>query len=117
MKLMGAKEFLKTVKPGTLFFELWMSHEKDCFEIIKDFENGVNLLDKYGGELLIYGNNAGSLTFLKSEKDELLKVNGRLFQKVGFDKEEEEKKEEKSPDDGEEEISVEDIVDERGELI
>ena len=79
MKLMGAKEFLKTAKPGTLFFELWMSHEKDCFEIIKDFENGVNLLDKYGGELLIYGNNAGSLTFLKSERDEEVLIDNILY--------------------------------------
>ena len=79
MKLMGAKEFLKTVKPGTLFFELWMSHEKDCFEIIRDFENGVNLLDKYGGELLIYGNNAGSLTFLKSERDEEVLIDNILY--------------------------------------
>lgn len=70
MKLLGAKEFLKTVKPGTLFFELWMSHEEDCFEIIKDFENGINLLDKYSGELLIYGDNSGSLAFLKSNDEE-----------------------------------------------
>lgn len=68
MKLIGAKEFLKTVKSGTLFFELWTSHEKDCFEIIRDFETGVKLLDKYDGEFLIYGNNAGSLTFLKPER-------------------------------------------------
>lgn len=70
MRLMGAKEFLKTVEPGTLFFELWMSHEKDCFKIIRDFENGINLLNKYSGEFLIYGNNAGSLTFLKPERYE-----------------------------------------------
>ena len=51
---------------------------------------------------------------LKSDKDELLKVNGRLFQKVGFDKEEE-KMEEK--EDLIDEIKIEDIIDERGEMI
>ena len=38
MKLLGAKEFLKTVKSGTLFCEFWMNNEEDCLEIIKDFE-------------------------------------------------------------------------------
>ena len=51
---------------------------------------------------------------LKSDKDELLKVNGRLFQKVGFEKEEE-KIEEK--EDLIDEIKIEDIIDERGEMI
>lgn len=51
---------------------------------------------------------------LKADKDELLKVNGRLFQKIGFDKEDAEddgKKEEK------EEIKIEDVIDEKGEII
>lgn len=53
---------------------------------------------------------------LKGEKEELLKVNGRLYQKIGFDKEEmEEKKEEKEDDI--EEIKIEDVINERGELI
>lgn len=52
---------------------------------------------------------------LKNEKDELLKVNGRLYQKIGFDKEEEkEEVKEKTPED---EISVEDVIDEKGDLI
>lgn len=52
---------------------------------------------------------------LKGEKEELLKVNGKLYQKIGFDKEEEEKIEEK--DDDKEEIKIEDVIDEKGELI
>lgn len=80
---------------------------EDLLNIASNYKLGIDEVSKLTDE-----NNT-----LKSEKDELLKVNGRLFQKVGFDKEEEEKKEEKSSDDGEEEISVEDIVDERGELI
>lgn len=54
---------------------------------------------------------------LKADKDELLKVNGRLFQKIGFDKEDAEddiKKEEKEDD---KEIKIEDVIDEKGEII
>ena len=51
---------------------------------------------------------------LKADKDELLKVNGRLFQKVGFDKEEKEDAKQKVEG---EEMTIEDIVDEKGELI
>ena len=79
MKLLGAKEFLKTVKSGTLFCELWMDNEEDCFEIIKDFENGVNILDKYTGEFLIYGNNTGSLTFLKSKSAKEVVIDNILY--------------------------------------
>lgn len=53
---------------------------------------------------------------LKGEKEELLKVNGKLYQKIGFDKEEtEEEKEEKEDD--KEEIKIEDVIDEKGDLI
>lgn len=52
---------------------------------------------------------------LQADKDELLKVNGRLFQKVGFDKVE---TEEPTPEENkEEEITIEEIVDEKGDLI
>lgn len=51
---------------------------------------------------------------LKGEKEELLKVNGKLYQKIGFDKDEEEKEDDKKD---EEEIKIEDVIDEKGELI
>lgn len=51
---------------------------------------------------------------LEGEKEELLKVNGKLFQKVGFDKEDEEEKVEEIE---EEKIDVEDVIDEKGEII
>lgn len=54
------------------------------------------------------------LAKLKEEKEELLKVNGRLFQKIGFDKEEAEEEAEDKP--AEEEITLEDIIDEKGDL-
>lgn len=53
---------------------------------------------------------------LKADKDELLKVNGRLFQKIGFDKEESEDVKEEKEDD-KEEIKIEDVIDEKGEII
>lgn len=53
---------------------------------------------------------------LKNEKEELLKVNGKLYQKIGFDKED--VIDEKKDDDKEvEEIAIEDVIDEKGELI
>lgn len=52
---------------------------------------------------------------LKGEKEELLKVNGKLYQKIGFDKDEEEKEDDKKED--EEEIKIEDVIDEKGDLI
>ena len=54
-------------------------------------------------------------TKLAEEKEELLKVNGKLFQKVGFEKEETE--EETPAEDEEEEIKLEDIIDEKGDMI
>ena len=52
---------------------------------------------------------------LKGEKEELLKVNGKLYQRIGFDKEEE--KEDDKIDEEKEEIKIEDVIDEKGELI
>lgn len=57
---------------------------------------------------------------LKTDNEEILKVNGQLFQKVGSIKEEmkEEsivKEEEDIPE--EEKITIEDVIDEKGDLI
>ena len=53
---------------------------------------------------------------LKGEKEELLKVNGKLYQRIGFDREEKEDNIEDIKDE-EEETKIEDVIDERGELI
>ena len=53
---------------------------------------------------------------LKGEKEELLKVNGKLYQRIGFDKEEE-KEDNKVDDEEKEEIKIEDVIDEKGDLI
>lgn len=79
---------------------------EDLLNIISNYKLGIDEISRLSEEV-------GTL---KSEKDELLKVNGRLFQKVGFDKEEVEKEEEAS-DDVSEELTVEDVIDEKGELI
>lgn len=53
---------------------------------------------------------------LKSEKDDLLKVNGRLFQKIGFDKTEEE--ENLLPNNQtEEKPLISDVINEKGDFI
>ena len=54
---------------------------------------------------------------LKGEKEELLKVNGKLYQKIGFDKEDESDSEPTEDEKEEEEIKIEDVIDEKGELI
>lgn len=52
---------------------------------------------------------------LKSEKEEILKVNGKLYQKIGFDEPAEEKPEEIAEEEVEEKI--EDIIDEKGNIL
>lgn len=79
---------------------------EDLLNIVSNYKLGIDEVSRLSEEV----------ETLKSEKDELLKVNGRLFQKVGFDKEEEEKEEETSGDESEE-LTVEDVIDEKGELI
>lgn len=54
---------------------------------------------------------------LKDEKEELLKVNGKLYQKIGFDKKEDENEEKRSIDEEKEEIKIEDVINEKGEMI
>jgi len=54
---------------------------------------------------------------LKNENDELLKVNGRLFQKVGFDKPEEKGMSIPGQKEEEPEIKIEDLIDAKGNLI
>ena len=54
---------------------------------------------------------------LKGEKEELLKVNGKLYQRIGFDKEEEKEDDKIEDDEDKEEIKIEDVIDEKGDLI
>lgn len=78
---------------------------EDLLNIVSNYKLGIDEVSKLNEEV----------ETLKSEKDELLKVNGRLFQQIGFEKEEEKEEEEVTSD--EEELTVEDVIDEKGELI
>lgn len=101
---------------------------KEEFEIlINDVKSKLNetdsalISDDLLGIISTYSNLIDELSSLKEEreklegeKEELLKVNGKLFQKVGFEKEE---VEEIVDEDDEEEIKLEDIIDEKGDMI
>ena len=72
-------------------------------------------LSAYNNGFDEYTNLLQEIENLKQEKEELLKVNGKLYQKIGF--EDEEEKEEEAVEEAEEEIAIEDVVNEKGELI
>lgn len=73
-------------------------------------------LSAYNNGFDEYEKSVEEVEKLKSEKDELLKVNGKLYQRIGFDKDEViEKKEDDKID--KEEIKIEDVIDEKGEMI
>lgn len=76
-------------------------------------ENFLSIIANYGNALDRIVELETENTNLKNTNDELLKVNGKLFQKIGFEKEEIEEKTEETP----EEIKIEDVVNEKGELI
>ena len=71
MRLLGAKEFLKTVKPGTLCIQFWMNDETECFDLIKDYESGKSVYNDYGygDDFFIFGDNSGSLAFIKNDEE------------------------------------------------
>ena len=79
---------------------------EDLLSIVSNYKLGIDKIAELTGEV----------DKLKGEKDELLKVNGKLFQQIGFEKEEEKPVEEVSTE-GEEPMSVEEVIDEKGELI
>lgn len=54
---------------------------------------------------------------IKADNEELLKVNGRLFQKIGFEEDIKDESAELPTEENEEEITVEDVIDEKGDLI
>lgn len=76
----------------------------------------VGVLSSYGNAMDEIASLGEKIVGLEADKEELLKVNGKLFQKVGFNKEEEPEGE-KVDDTEEEKLEIEDIIDEKGELI
>lgn len=77
-------------------------------------EDLLGVMSSYNNAIDEVANLGEKITKLEADKEDLLKVNGRLFQKIGFDKEEE-KIEEKGDD--VEKLEIEDVIDEKGELI
>lgn len=77
---------------------------EDLLGVLSSYSNAVDEIASLGEKL----------TKMESDNAELLKVNGKLFQKIGFEKEEEE---ETPLEEEKEEISIEEVVDEKGELI
>lgn len=78
---------------------------EDLLAIVSNYNNAVDSVEEMKTE-----NDK-----LKADKEELLKVNGKLFQKIGFEKDEEESRAEEAKEEVEE-IKIEDIIDEKGDL-
>ena len=77
---------------------------EDLLSVVSNYNSALDEIDKINKE-----NET-----LKKDKDELLKVNGKLFQKIGFEKEEEKPT---LPQEEQDEIKIEDIINDKGELI
>lgn len=78
-------------------------------------EEMLATLSAYNNGYDEYEKSIGEVKKLKDEKEELLKVNGKLYQKIGFDREDE--KDDTSKEEEKEEIKIEDVIDEKGDLI
>lgn len=78
-------------------------------------EDLLGVLSSYNMAIDEVASLGDKISKLEVDKEDLLKVNGRLFQKIGFDKEEEKKEEEK--EDNGEELKIEDVIDKKGDLI
>ena len=74
-------------------------------------------LSAYNNGFDEYEKSVEEVEKLKGEKEELLKVNGKLYQRIGFDKEEEKENNKIEDDEDKEEIKIEDVIDEKGDLI
>ena len=89
MRLLGNKEFLRTVKPGSLFVEFWMN-KKLCNELIWDYEAGLSaseIVNKYHGNFYLFGDNAASLCFMENEDDPSVSIDGVEYRCLVYDDE------------------------------
>ena len=78
-------------------------------------EEMLALLSNYNNGFDEYTKSVEEVEKLKGEKEELLKVNGKLYQRIGFDREEKEDNIEDVKE--EEETKIEDVINEKGDLI
>lgn len=77
-------------------------------------EELLNVLTNYNLAVDEIESKIKTVEDLTKDNEELLKVNGKLFQKIGFEKNETETEDPKSED---EEIKLEEIINEKGEMI
>lgn len=80
---------------------------EDLLSIVSNYQLLFDELSKINDEI----------SKLKADNEELLKVNGRLFQKIGFDEDIKDESSELSEENSEEEITVEEVIDEKGDII
>lgn len=80
---------------------------EDLLSIVSNYQLLFDELSKVNEEI----------SKLKADNEELLKVNGRLFQKIGFDEDIKDESAELEEGNAEEEMTVEEVIDEKGELI
>ena len=75
----------------------------------------VSIISAYDSLIADNDAKANDITKLQEDKDNLIKVNGQLFQKIGFNKEDNSMK--KETEEKEEVIDINDIIDSKGDLI
>lgn len=80
---------------------------EDLLSIISNYQLALDEITKVSEEL----------AKIKADNEELLKVNGRLFQKIGFEEDIKDESSELPSEEKEEEITVEEVINEKGEII
>lgn len=80
-------------------------------------EDMLGIMGSVNSLLTTLSDREEELKKLKSENDELLKVNGRLFQKIGFDKKEQKETLPINEEVTEEKIGLSNLINEKGDLI
>lgn len=80
---------------------------EDLLSIISNYQLALDEISKVTEEL----------DKLKVDNEELLKVNGRLFQKIGFEEDIKDESSELPSEEKDDEITIEEVIDEKGELI
>lgn len=80
---------------------------EDLLSIVSNYQLLFDELSKVNEEI----------SKLKEDNEELLKVNGRLFQKIGFEEDIKDESAELPSEETDEEVTVEDVIDEKGEII
>lgn len=80
-------------------------------------EDLLNVLSSYKASLDKIAELEAENNKLKADKEELLKTNGKLFQKIGFEKEEEAEEIKDEAEEVSTEEIIEELIDEKGEII